>query len=1020
MIALLGAQPAKSDTPTLYAQQGPLETSALAVSGDGRILASADSDGVRLYDLGLLQESRTLDHKIVRAVALSPDGRFVASAGTDLPGSAGAFSVKIWRTADGLLMRRLVAKSQDTALGAEAMAVAFSPDGTTLAASCDDRTIHLWDFQHDSSERVFKTSVASRAIEFSADGSTLIEGGGDGVVRLWDVKTGVVRMSLKGHTKAVTSIALTHGGTVLGSGSYDGTIRIWNMADGSTVRTIRAGESVGSISFGRGGDAVFDAWTNTVHGWQVSTGKPIAQYGPFFLNVVCIVGSFDGKRLVAAVGTNDTLVLDLETGAVIRKFSRSISTVSAISFWPEKHALLADEGTDVRVWNYDTGELLGTVNGNYAASPLGPLGVLSPDKKLTAVKGIGVIGLIDTASGKTLASLQPANFPFATALAFSPDGSLLASGGAMDANIILWDVNRRTKIREIKTATSALIWALSFSQDGKTLVSSENFLNAEGASEIALWNVASGAKLGSVKRDGNTTRVLALNRSGTLLAAGQTDGVIRLWKVSAEGVTASVATLSGHSSAVSALVFDPSREWLLSGSDGGEIAVWDMKTYQNLVTLFATGQRDWLVVAPNGLFDGTANAMQQVGWRFGSAFNIFPVGSFYNDFFFPGLFEELVRGNRPKPSIDLAEALQLPGLRAMLDQKLARVQKAGNGMRLCFMDRPAAIPGMYEDAQPMSFDASRVVSDASDPACPYQYPIRSDAQFEFVNTMTASPDSAVPTAEPAGEGSVGNSVLHVQTIAIDNYDFSKTGLRRLANSVSSAKAVQEFFIAQKAKSLTPFKDIRVWDGLFDEDATLDAIRHRLADLDSQVGRDDVVLLFLSGHGVVPAAQEMFYFAPFDVRGPDPALQARTGLDTAMIVDALRYMRARRVILVVDSCQSGGAIESLDKIARLKAQIDDAVSARTSNAAPKDSAGAGIYVIAAATPLADAIQPARGNRDALTEALLRSLAAGDAPVSARDLLKRVRDYLPSVSKQMGGTAMTPMTAAVGANFPLTGK
>ena len=71
--------------------------------------------------------------------------------------------------------------------------------------------------------------------------------------------------------------------------------------------------------------------------------------------------------------------------------------------------------------------------------------------------------------------------------------------------------------------------------------------------------------------------------------------------------------------------------------------------------------------------------------------------------------------------------------------------------------------------------------------------------------------------------------------------------------------------------------------------------------------DDTVILFFSGHGKVPENQDMFYFIPSDFRQDNAA---ETGISAAMLAEKLRYLSARRIVLIIDACQSGAALDSL--------------------------------------------------------------------------------------------------------------
>ena len=78
------------------------------------------------------------------------------------------------------------------------------------------------------------------------DGSRALSGSYDCTLRLWDLATGEILRTLKGHTRAVTAVAVPAGGTRPLSGSEDKTLRLWDLATGKTLRILKG--HTGSVS----------------------------------------------------------------------------------------------------------------------------------------------------------------------------------------------------------------------------------------------------------------------------------------------------------------------------------------------------------------------------------------------------------------------------------------------------------------------------------------------------------------------------------------------------------------------------------------------------------------------------------------------------------------------------------------------------------------------------------------------------------------------------------------------------
>lgn len=135
----------------------------------------------------------------------------------------------------------------------------------------------------------------------------------------------------------------------------------------------------------------------------------------------------------------------------------------------------------------------------------------------------------------------------------------------------------------------------------------------------------------------------------------------------------------------------------------------------------------------------------------------------------------------------------------------------------------------------------------------------------------------------------------------------------------------------------------------------------------------------------------------------------------MIADALRRLPARRAVIILDTCQSGAAIEALAKVATVKESAD--MRRKTDSAGAVDlTPEVGVHLIAATMPLSYAIG-AQSARSALAEALLSAVTAtGQTTVS--EVAEYLRPNLPDVSQRVTrGLRQVPQISAVGSDFVL---
>jgi WD40 repeat protein len=180
-----------------------------------------------------------------------------------------------------------------------------------------------------------------------------------------------------------------------------------------------------------------------------------------------------------------------------------------------------------------------------------------------------------------------------TAVAFSADGKLLASGAY--GRVVIWDL---VAAKPVKVLTNVLgaVNDLRFSPDGKLLAVGGGQPSARG--DLRLYQVSDWKLLAALGEHGDVVSSLAFTLDGKLLASGSYDKTVRVWDVASQKT---VQTLTGHSDFVYSVAFSPDGKWLYSASKDRSVKMVETATGKSKFT-FSGMDQDVLAVAasPDG------------------------------------------------------------------------------------------------------------------------------------------------------------------------------------------------------------------------------------------------------------------------------------------------------------------------------------------------------------------------------------------------------------------------------------
>lgn len=564
--------------------------------------------------------------------------------------------------------------------------------------------------------------------------------------------------------------------------------------------------------------------------------------------------------------------------------------------------------------------------------------------------------------------------------------------------------NLSTSKRQRFPATIDVL-AVDISSDGRFLAT----LMRDGA--VELTETQSRLKTHIPPPNGASFSSLGFDVRGDLVL-GLSDGTVGMWL---GGRLSNAQRI--HLSSVSALSVAKTG-YTLSGSYDGQLGLYNPRTTEILVRMVTIPDGSWLVANSSGLFDGTADALRWANWQESLSQPMIPLDTFFEDFYSPGLLAAAWTGTLPAPpkGASLAEKIRVPGFQNLLGSGTVRIAEENGELKLCLKDRPTSDLldnlGLTFQGQPQAV-SDKNVNFAESSVCRYYVKLPGKQQdYELVNRRSSSAPGRVAPNPPGRRTDLRNATVHIQTIAINKYP--KVPELELHYAISDAQKFENYFTKMSEKlnadSSPDQTKIRIWQALTDDRATVATIRARIEQISNESSPNDVVVIFLTGHGSVPPGVEMFYYLTADTTGVSADEVRKGGLSTLMLADALRTMNAKRVVIILDACLSGGSLDSLQKVASAKIKSEETKLQATHGIVDN----VGVHIFAAATPLQDAIELNRLGYGIFGQSLVELL--NGPPLSMHEIGEQLPARVQALSSGLS-MVQTPVFVSIGTDFSL---
>ena len=1041
-VSLLLAVPLHAQQPTPSVQVGHSDhVRAIAFTPDGTLVASGGQDNTVLVwdsESGLQLRALVGHAGAVDAVAFSPDGRLLASAGADR-------SIRLWDVASGRLLRTLTGHEKSV------NAVIFQRDGRSLISASDDGSIRIWDVAAGSLIRTLSGHTREvYALSLSPDGRMLASGAYDRTLRIWDLARAQTTQTI---AQRASSLAFSADGRTLISDGYR--LVLWDVGSGRAVQTIKdyemetaesRGAPVTLLAVARDGRIVEARGDSSLHTWDPRRQalEPLQNFSRDL--PMAIAFSPDGATLAMGGYQNIVHLLSMPGGGQLRALAGHARRMHAVSFSPDGRLLVsgafdADSDSSAKAW-----ELASTAPPRNLPGQQGSAANLGFDSAGTQLVSGGFDNTVLVRDGHGERLLREIQSGPADRLSSSADGRVLATSGR-DQSVHLWDPRSGRQVRQW-AVDARFVRDIALSPDGSTL------LTAGGERQLKLWDARSGTLRRNLQEDaeslafspdgrsaafsgsdhairvfdpetGTARRFAAAHAGpvhrityspdGQLIASASADGTVRIWNVAGGQLQ---STLTGHTNDVYGAAFSPDGRILASASWDATVKLWQVNGGALLATLLVVDKSDWLVITPDGLFDGSPGAWGRIMLRFSPALrDVTPVDSFFNEYFHPGLLAELMAGRRPVPPRDLQQVdRRQPQLRLGIDmigprdapdmrrmKVIVRVQAAPAGARDVRLFRNGTLVRVWRGDVLQGRDSTELQTELTMVAGHNDL-----SAYAFNRDNVKSADATFPVIADPRLRRAGTT--YVLAAGVNEYSNPQFNLRyAVADAEDFASALQGVTRQRAPDARVELTVLR------NGEATKAALLKAIAALAAKVQPEDTVMIFFAGHGL--AEDKRFYLVPHDMgytggRDQLDAVALRTvlahGISDRELEVAVAGIDAAHLLLVIDACQSGQALDAAER-----------------RRGPMNSAGLaqlayekGMYVLTAAQSFQAAQELSELQHGLLTYALveegLKRHAADDAP---RDGAVQLREWFDFAVQRVPQLQIDRMRAAAARGIKL---
>ena len=935
--------------------------------------------------------------KTINDLDISPDGKFLVTGSNDN-------SAIIWYTGSGNIKERLELHSEYVSSVAFSQNIqeAFSstPSQPLILTGSWDGSAILWDLEGMDIKTYSTHNDYIKAVDFSNDPTSefILTGSRDGTAILQErVTISNQPRTMTGHKEEVTTVAFSPTEDWIATGSRDGSIKIWDRNAQLKADLIGHTTIINDVAFSPNNKFIL-----------IGTNQPVGKLWDFDRNdflllnghrdIIKTVACFpDNKTFITGSKDGDAIIWEKADSIILKQtLDGHVDDVNAIAISNDGQLILTgSEDNSARLWKKD-GQLLQQF--------------LQHNKAITSVD-------------------------------ISPDNQFIVTGGR-DQLVILWNAENGSTVWS--QSTDALVYDVKFSSDGETVL-----IGTRDGIQLRDLN---GSIIESFDADSNDD-ILSVDWSPTednTFVVGSSTSKAKKWK---DGAIDKV--FSGHSGEVQKARYSVDGKYIITASSDNSVKIWNSDLETEIATIIPVDSADWVVTSPLGLFDASQRAMDMMHYVVGM--DVIELEQLKQRYYEPGVIQKILglTDELVPPVNELNDVQLYPEIIASIKDNQLYVElkernNGGIGKLSVFINgkeliadanppgnnganRPNTIPPINlsdynayfsNDPNFQNTVGLSVLNNAGWLKSPmvnlkYDFYLGTRGRSNFMADNNSTSNESNEGYQPKLYAVIiGTSDYKAKNMKLKYSDKDAIAMSEAIKAVGSELFNAEGVVVNcltTGKEPKNFKDLDIqWNS-----ANKKNIVATLKDLEKEANADDILIVYLSGHGVNygPAEKSQFYYLTKDIVSEnisDDKVRVRATIATDELTTLINRIPALKQILILDACNSGKVVESLSTSTR-------SLNSGQIRALDRMKDRTGIFVLSGSAADKVSYEAGQFGQGLLTYALLEGMRGpGLRPgmdttdfVDVMNLFQYARDRVPNLAADIGGI-QTPMMV-----FPKSG-